>query len=112
MFSGRLRHKVNIQQLVAGSPDQTNTGAPDDAWTAFLTSIWASVEPLRGRELFAAQEFHSEVEVRIRVRYRDGITAKMRVVFDSNNYNILYILDPENRHRELELLCSTGVNQG
>ena len=81
-------------------------------WTVFLNDIWASVEPLSGRELFAAQEFHNEVTTRIRIRYRDGVTAKMRVVFESVNYNILVIIDPELRHRELQLLCSSGLSNG
>ena len=112
MMSGRLRHKLDIQQLVAGSPDQTPEGEPDESWTVFLNDIWAAVEPLSGRELFAAQEHHSEIQVRIRVRYRTGITAKMRAVFESRNYNILAVIDREERHRELELLCSEGLNEG
>jgi SPP1 family predicted phage head-tail adaptor len=112
MQAGKLRHKVAIQKLVAGSPDQKASGEPDTTWTTHLASIWASVEPLTGRELFAAQEHHSEVEVRVRVRYREGITAKMRVVFDSRNYDIVAVIDREERHRELELLCKQGVTAG
>lgn len=112
MQAGRLRHKIDIQSLVAGSPQQLGTGEPDETWTVFLNDIWAAVEPLQGRELFAAQEFHSDVTVRIRVRYRTGITPRMRAVFETRNYSILYVLDREERHRELELLCSEGVNAG
>ena len=39
-----------------------------------------SIEPLQGRELFAAQEHHSETEVRIRIRYRSDVTPGARVV--------------------------------
>lgn len=109
MFAGKLRHKVDIEHQSAGSPQQFGTGEPDVAWIVFLNDIWAAVEPLSGRELFAAQEFHSEVTTRIRLRYRDGITAAMRVAFESRHYNILYIIDPEERHRELHLLCSEGL---
>ena len=112
MNAGRLRHKIDIEHLVAASPDQTPEGAPDETWTVLLNDIWAAVEPLNGRELFAAQEHHGEVTTRIRIRYRTGITDKMRVAFDGTYYDIKYILDPEMRHRELHLLCATGVNQG
>jgi len=111
MKAGKLRHKVTIQSLVAGSPQQKPSGEPDTAWTDLLT-CWASVEPLKGRELFAAQEHHSEIEVRVRIRYRSGLNAAMRVVFEGLYYNIAAILDPELRHRELELLCKQGVNEG
>src|SRR5689334_20690008 len=109
--AGKLRHRVTIQSLVAGSPQQKPSGEPDVAWTDLVT-CWASVEPLKGRELFAAQEHHSEIEVRIRIRYRSGISSAMRVVFEGKYYNIAATLDPDIRHRELELLCMQGVNDG
>lgn len=112
MNAGRLRHKIDIEQLVAGSPNQNEYGEPSEVWTVFLNDIWAAVEPLQGRELFAAQEHHAEVTTRIRIRYRDGVTAKMRVVFEGAYYDIKAVIDPERRHRELHLLCTTGVNQG
>lgn len=71
-----------------------------------------SIEPLRGRELFAAQEHSSETEVRIRIRYRDDVTDRMRVVHDGKYYEIQSVIDPELRHRELELMCSQGVLHG
>jgi SPP1 family predicted phage head-tail adaptor len=111
MRAGKLRHRVTLQSLTAGSPQQTASGQPDESWADEAT-IWASVEPLRGRELFAAQEHHSRVEVRIRLRYRAGITAAMRVSFDGRYYNIVAVLDREERHRELELMCEQGVNNG
>lgn len=112
MMAGRLRHKVTIERLVAGSPQQFGTGEPDDAWTAYLSDIWATVEPLSGRELFAAQEHLAEVSTRVRLRYRDGITAQMRVVFEGRYYNVGAVIDRELRHRELELLCTEGANEG
>lgn len=111
MRIGTLRHRVTIQQLVAGSPQQYDTGEPDESWTDVAT-VWASVEPLQGRELTAAQEVHSEAEVRIKMRYRSGVTAKMRVSFDGVYYSILVVLDKALRHIELDLICRTGVNDG
>ena len=112
MRAGKLRHQVVIQSLVPGSPQQKASGEPDTTWTNLLTGVSASIEPLSGRELFAAQEHHSEIEVRIRVRYRSGLTAAMRVVHDGLYYDIAAIIDPELRHRELQLMCKQGVTQG
>lgn len=71
-----------------------------------------SIEPLRGRELFAAQEHFAEVTTRIRIRYRDDVTAEMRVVHGGVDYAIGAVIDPELRHRELELMCASGVTDG
>lgn len=99
-----LRHIVAIQWLAAGVPQQLDNGEPNTAWVDFLPRVSASVEPLRGRELYAAQEHQADVDVRIRIRYREGIEPTMRVVHDGRVYDIRAVIDPDLRHRELELL--------
>lgn len=99
-----LRHIVAIQYLAAGSPQQLANGEPNTEWVDLLPAVSASIEPLRGRELFAAQEHQADVDVRVRVRYREGIEPTMRVVHEGRVYDIRAVLDAELRHRELELL--------
>lgn len=111
MRSGLLRHRVTIQQLVAASPDQDAGGVPDETWTD-LKTVWAAVEPLRGRELIAAQSTNSEVQGTIRIRYRAGVTPRMRCVFDSRYYDILAVTDHLERNKELVLMVREGVNNG
>ena len=109
--AGKLRHRVTIQSLSAGSPQQTGSGMPDESW-ATVATVSASIEPLSGRELFAAQEHHAETTTRIRIRYRSEVTAKMRVSHGGTTYNILSVIDPEKRHKEIQLMCADGVNNG
>ena len=109
--NGQLRNRVTIQQLATGSPDVFPSGEPDAAWTDVKT-VWAAIEPLRGRELLAAQQIASEVSGTITIRYRAGVTAAMRVSFRSRYYEILAVIDPEERQRELELMCKQGVTEG
>ena len=111
MRAGKLRHRVTIQALVAGSPQQDAGGEPDNAWTEVKT-VHASVDPLKGRELIAAQQTASEVTGIIKIRYRSGIDSSMRCVFGSKIYDILAVVDPEERHIELWLYVREGVNRG
>ena len=111
MRIGPLRHRVALQSLTVGSPQQTAPGEPDAAWTTTAT-VWASIEPLAGRELFAAQEHHADVDVRIRIRYRSGMTEKMRVSYDGKLYSIRAVIDRSLRNWDLELLCQEGVDDG
>lgn len=111
MRAGRLRHRITIQQYVTGSPQQKATGEPDGAWSTYAT-VWASVEPVSGREPFLAQAHLAEVTTKIGLRYRSGITSAMRVSFDSRIFDIKAILNWEERNIELQLLCTEGVNQG
>lgn len=112
MRIGPLRYRVAIQQLVAGSPQQTASGEPDKAWTAVAT-VWADIRVLRGEALVRAQQVNSRVTVEIDLRYRAGLTAGMRIVYDSVNYDIEYVppLEPA-RGGRFTLGCSTGLNDG
>ena len=111
MQAGKLRHRVTIQQLVAGSPQQNAGGEPDTTWTDVAT-VYASVEPLRGRELFAAQAVNSEVSGQIRMRYRAGISPDMRIVYAGRHYDILALVNPLERNIELLAYVREGPNNG
>jgi len=111
MRAGTLRHRITLQSKVAGSPQQNAAGEPATTWTNTLV-VWASIDPVTGKEPFIAQEHLSMVSHKIRIRYRDGITAAMRVSFDSRYFDIKAVLNWGERNKELLLLCEQGLNQG
>ena len=98
MRAGRLRHRVTIQQLV---PDPSIGG--EDSWHDYAT-VWAAVEPLRGREYLAAQQEGAEVTGRITIRYIAGLKPTMRIKYGERIYQILSGIDPEERNAELQLM--------
>lgn len=108
LSAGRLRHRVTIQEQ-STVPDAF--GQPITTWGDVAT-VWAAVEPLQGREFFNSDQINAEVTARIRIRWRDGLTAAMRVSFDSRLYNIEAIITPKEIHEEIQLMCSEGVNDG
>lgn len=69
-----------------------------------VDEVWASIEPLRGREFFEAQQVHSELTTRIRLRYRSDVTPDMRIVDGEDVYTIV-VVQPDKRRGELTLLC-------
>lgn len=75
MLAGKLIHRVWIQtpQEVRGA-----TGSHKQIYTDWK-EVWASVEPLTPREIFAAQQVASDLTTRIRMRWRDGLNSKMRI---------------------------------
>ena len=111
MRSGRLDKRVTIQQLVTGSPTQNAGGEQEDVWTTVHT-VWASVRPLRGRELFAAQQINSEISSTVQIRYRAGITSKMRLSYDGRLFDILAVVNPDERNEQLVLSVREGINDG
>jgi len=113
--SGTLRNRITIQRYTLGSPQQTATGAPDGSWTTYAT-VWASIDPVLGREYFAAEQVQSKVDTKIRCRYQSGVcdavTTAMRVSHGAVVYNIEAPINVGNRNEEWLLMCSTGANQG
>ncbi|WP_211475070.1 phage head closure protein [Collimonas humicola] len=108
MQVGQLRHKTAIQSPPSGQDDDGN---PRTEWWT-VCQPYAKKEDLSGRELFAAQAAQSEVTTRFRIRYRTGLGSKMRLVCDGVIYNIEAVLDRDGRKRELQLMCSSGLNNG
>lgn len=103
MKAGDLRHRVTFQS--EGGEDNLDEYGQSIGWVDVYT-VWASVEPLSGREFFAAQQVNSEVSVKIRMRYRsDAPTSDMRGFYNGKTYEVVAVIDVEERHDELHVLC-------
>jgi SPP1 family predicted phage head-tail adaptor len=46
------------------------------------------------------------------MRYIPGIKAGMRIVYNSSYYDISSVIDPEEQHRELHIMATTGLSDG
>lgn len=70
-----------------------------------VAEVWAAVEPLQGKEYFAAFAEQAEISTRIRIRYRQGIDRTMWAVHDGVRYDIKFIIHPKTARKELQLMC-------
>lgn len=100
--AGRLRHRIKIQSL--GLADD-GMGGQTEAWSD-MANVWASIEPLTGKELFIAQQVESNVTHKITMRYLAGITTKHRILFGSRVFEIVSIRDEEERNKVLEIFVT------
>ena len=105
MRAGALRHTLVIEQP---TETQDGHGQAVPSWSTFAT-VWGALDPLNGREIFAAAQVQAEITARARIRYLAGVTPKMRITFESKIYAITAVIDRDLRHRELELLLAEGV---
>ncbi len=104
---GNLRHRITLQKPLI---IKDSIGQQLEEWQDVAT-VWASVEPLSGKEYFSAKQMNSEVSTKITIRYLEGITPFMRVFFQKHTYNILAIINFEERNVYLQLLCSEKVGE-
>jgi len=103
MTAGRRRHRLTIQRPVPG------VGWGVDPTWATHAEVWGSLEPLRGSELLAAQQVQSEVTGKSGLPFVPGVTPAMRFLCEGRVYQILAAIDPEERHRELQLMWKEQV---
>ena len=109
MLAGLLRDRVTIQ--VRSMADDA-AGEPMLTWTDFAVGIHANVNDMTGKEYLAAQAVTNAVNTTIIIRYRAGITAAMRVLCRGVTYNIQAVIEPENKRREMHLMCVRNVSNG
>ena len=101
MKIGKLRHRVTLQEHIS---TRDSFGAEKEAWID-TAKVWASVEPLSGKEYFAAQQINAEVNIKVTIRYRPLIHPRMRVLFGVRVFEILSVLNIEEKNIQLVLMC-------
>jgi SPP1 family predicted phage head-tail adaptor len=107
--SSELRHRVVIE---ANQPLQrSGSGAPVPKWQPLCTR-WAAIAPQAGREFWAAKQMHSELTHLIKLRGPLELQPTMRVRFGDRVFDILSVIDVEERHTEIRLVCKEGLRQG
>lgn len=111
MRIGKKREQVTLEWWQKG--ERTDSGATPEGWQPG-SNVWAEVEQLRGRTLFAAQEANAETTARIRMRYRADIAAATGKTLRLRHGGMTYQLegrpiDLGGRHTELELMCHEWV---
>lgn len=67
--------------------------------------VYAGVEPITGKEFFAAAAEKHEANVRIIIRYREDINQDCKVKFENTTYDVKDIIDYKMKHEYLQLLC-------
>ncbi|MDZ7370255.1 MAG: phage head closure protein [candidate division KSB1 bacterium] len=101
MNPGLFRHRITIQQK---TKVQNEYGEEMADWVD-VAIVWANVNPISGREFFAAEAVSSEVTHKIHMRYRSGITPDMRIKFKERYFQIVAVMNLQEKNVELQLLC-------
>lgn len=113
LYSGVLRHRIAIQEQL--EDQDSDTGEVTHVWMTVegMSNVPAEVVFLSAREFIASQATQGEIVARITIRYRAGITNKMRALFRGKTYNIRGVLpDPKSGLEWLTLPVSEGLTDG
>ena len=101
MKAGQLRDLVDIERPVVARND---IGDKIETWM-LVETVYARIEPLRGREFLSLREMQSDITTRITIRFLTGLDTTMRIKVGEQAYQIDSMVDVDNRHRAIECLC-------
>lgn len=101
MLAGILRHRVAIQSKTVV---QNDYGEETVVWTD-ERSVWASIEPLRGREYIEAKTLQATVDHRIRMRYLADLTPVKRIRYGERVFEIESVIHVREARIETQAMC-------
>ena len=99
--SGQLRNYATIEQLKG---TVSSSGEPLNDWS----HVWSgriAIYPVRSIERENLGKVEAKATHRIAMRWRAGIKPSMRIRFDGRAFDIISIVNVEERNRRLELQC-------
>ena len=106
MNPGVLRHRITFLHMVEKENEVGDTVFVEEPFK----TVWASVEPLRGRDYFEARKIQSEATHKITIRYLPGVTPDMKIEFKGRMFEIEGPpINPGERNRFLEILAKEKV---
>lgn len=103
MNIGALRQVATIQENSPSSVNAANERV--DSWGTFEAGVRCSVEELSGKELEFAMRQVANATHKVVMRYRAGVTPRMRLYWGTRTLNIEAVTDPEGLRKKLHLLC-------
>lgn len=101
MQAGRLNRRCTLQQPGTATDE---LGQPIPGWVDVAT-VWADIRLKSGLESIKAGAPVSTVQASVRVRYRAGITAGMRLVHNLQAYNIVAVMPDIGGREFVDLVC-------
>lgn len=106
MRAGALRHTIAIQEQT-DTPDGMGGATVTWANVSGMGAVPAAIWPLKSAERLESLKLENEVTHRIRIRYRSGITTKMRINWSDKGrvFNVTGSINPDERNIMLEMLC-------
>jgi len=101
MNSKDLPHSIELQSYTS-TPD--GMGGETSVWATEKT-VWAAIWPVSVSEQRRAAAPTAVGTHQIRIRYYAGLSAAWRVKFGTRYFSIVSVVDKEERHVQMDLLC-------
>ncbi len=101
--AGELRSRIKIERPI-GTVSPTG-GVIEGTPEVFADRVPARIASAQGSEAIKAGGIVSGITHTIAMRYQAGVQSFMTVTFEARQFQIVSIVDTDERHVELLLLC-------
>ncbi|MGE0764893.1 MAG: phage head closure protein [Hyphomicrobiaceae bacterium] len=98
---GALRHRIVLESPVRA----TDGGGGAVVTWLVVAELWASIEPTAGSEAVVADQVSGRISHVITVRHRPDVVPAMRLRLGTRIFEILAVLDVDERRRLLRCRC-------
>lgn len=89
MNIGLLDRRIEIQEII----ESQNEAGETIEVPVKLFETWAQVIEMRGTERFTSQQTVAQAETKFKMRYRPNISAKSRIIYNNQVYDITGVLE-------------------
>ena len=105
MNIGDLNKRITLQYQTKVSD---GLGAFTTTWVD-ACEVWAAIWPVSSAEIVQANSPTMLVTTKIRIRYRSVIKSSWRVKFGKRYFNIVSIVNANERNEYLDLMCKEAA---
>lgn len=102
MDIGRTNKRISFCRYV----EKRNALLQIEQVLEIVKTVWASVEPTRGREYQEAQRIRPELTYKIATRYHKEVTEDMFIKYKDRYFQIVSIINVKERNEMLEIVCT------
>ncbi|MFD0915868.1 phage head closure protein [Pseudahrensia aquimaris] len=96
---GQMNHRITLQAPLE-TPD--GCGGVDVVWND-VAQVWAAFEPISVQRPEEAQQIEEYALHRVSVRFRTDVGTGWRVILGERSFEILSVIDPDERGAYLSL---------
>jgi SPP1 family predicted phage head-tail adaptor len=105
MRAGKLNKRIELQLNSEETASYVTTLGGLSTTYATASTVWASIEPLSGRELFLAKQSQSDTDFKITIRFYSGLTTNYKVKWGTRYFQINSIQNTGENNEQMLLMC-------
>lgn len=104
---GKLNKRVTFCKLL----DQKDELGQSRKVLGDIATVWASLYPVRGAEIYEAQKIEGKVTHKCYVRYRPDIDNNLFIKYKNSVYAVESAVDLDGENKVLEIMCVEYSNR-